>query len=167
MKHHFGTLFLLCLLAGCAGANEPAPGRNGGPELNLTPAAPTPDPAIVSLGETIYADYCAECHGQNLEGEAEWQERNADGSFRAPPHDASGHTWHHSDRILRESILEGGARLNDLPGGGTSNMPAYAGTLGEQEIEAVLAYLKSSWPEEIRAIQWEQTVSDPGPEPEG
>jgi S-disulfanyl-L-cysteine oxidoreductase SoxD len=153
------------LLAGCAGGNQPALAPNGA-DLNRSVIAPTPDPALVSLGASVYADFCAECHGQNLEGEPEWQERNPGGSFRAPPHDASGHTWHHSDRILREAILAGGARLADLPGGGTSNMPAYASTLSEQEVEAVLAYIKSTWPEEIRAVQWQQTVSDPGPEAE-
>lgn len=90
----------------------------------------------------------------------DWKSRNADGSFRAPPHDDSGHTWHHNDRVLREAVLHGGQRLGTL---GTSNMPAYAGVLTDDEVEAVLTYIKSTWPEDIRAIQWEQTVNDPGP----
>ncbi|HSM58775.1 MAG TPA: cytochrome c [Candidatus Sulfomarinibacteraceae bacterium] len=112
------------------------------------------------LGETVYAQYCAECHGENLEGEVDWKPRNVDGSFRAPPHDESGHTWHHSDRVLREAILQGGQRLGTL---GTSNMPAYAGVLTDDELEAVLTYIKSTWPEDVRAIQWEQSLNDPGP----
>jgi mono/diheme cytochrome c family protein len=37
-------------------------------------------------------------------------------------------------------------------------MPAFAGTLTDEEIAAVLTYIKSTWPEDIRAIQWQQTV---------
>jgi mono/diheme cytochrome c family protein len=122
-------------------------------------SAPTPDPTLVASGETVYAQHCAECHGEKLEGEADWKSRNVDGSFRAPPHDDSGHTWHHSDRVLREAVLQGGTRLGNL---GTSNMPAYAGVLSDDEVEAVLTYIKSTWPEDVRAIQWEQTVNDPG-----
>jgi mono/diheme cytochrome c family protein len=32
-------------------------------------------------------------------------------------------------------------------------MPAFAGTLTDEEIWAVLAYIKSAWPEEIRKAQ--------------
>jgi mono/diheme cytochrome c family protein len=60
---------------------------------------------------------------------------------------------------LWEAILQGGTRLGNL---GTSNMPAYAGVLSDDEVEAVLTYIKSTWPEDVRAIQWEQTVNDPG-----
>jgi mono/diheme cytochrome c family protein len=85
---------------------------------------------------------------------------NEDGSFRAPPHNQEGHTWHHSDRILVEAIIEGGARLPDNIGG-TSNMPAFGEILTDEEITAVLAYIKSSWPEDIRQMQWENSATDP------
>lgn len=106
----------------------------------------------------MYGQRCAVCHGENLEGEAAWKLPDADGSFRAPPHDERGHTWHHSDRLLREAILEGGARLGDM---GTSDMPAFKDTLSKREVEAVLVYIKSTWSEEARTIQWKQTVNDP------
>lgn len=134
------------------------------PELAGTPAAtvpplPTLDPELVAQGEAVYAEQCASCHGANLEGESEWKMQNEDGSFRAPPHDAGGHTWHHGDRTLIEAIELGGARL---PGniGGTSAMPAFAGVITEEEIAAVLAYIKSTWPDDIRTLQWEQTVRE-------
>lgn len=151
----FGIIFLLLITACTTAAPQQAT------TTSAPPPPPTPDPALVASGEALYAQHCAECHGENLEGEAEWQERDEDGSFRAPPHDASGHTWHHSDRALREAILQGGARLGDL---GNSDMPAYAGILSDQDVEAVLTYIKSTWPQEIRAVQWEVTVNDPGPE---
>lgn len=149
---------LVLLLSSCT-ANGPGPQS----PTTALPAAPTPDPEMVEMGQSVYSQYCAVCHGENLEGEADWKSRNDDGSFRAPPHDEGGHTWHHSDRVLQEVIEEGGQRLGDI---GTSNMPAYAGILDDEQIEAVLAYIKNSWPEEIRAIQWERTVNDLGPDPE-
>jgi len=116
------------------------------------------DPQSVVQGETIYTQHCAVCHGVSLEGEADWKLQNPDGSFRAPPHDAEGHTWHHDDAQLIEAIKRGGERLPpDI--GGTSNMPAYEDVLSEDEITAVLDYIKSLWPEEIRTIQQQQTMN--------
>jgi mono/diheme cytochrome c family protein len=134
-------------------------------ELSGTPAAearplPALDPGEIALGQELYAVHCASCHGPELQGEASWQTQNEDGSFRAPPHDASGHTWHHSDNLLLESIRHGGARLPDNIGG-TSNMPAFTELLNEQQMAAVLTYIKSTWPEDVRLIQWQQTARQP------
>lgn len=109
------------------------------------------DPQLVATGEEVYSTYCAACHGFDLEGEANWQQPNADGSFRAPPHDETGHTWHHDDAYLIESIKLGGARLE--PNIGVSAMPAYDDVLSDQQIAAVLAYIKSHWPTEILEAQ--------------
>ncbi|MGD8856781.1 MAG: cytochrome c, partial [Chloroflexota bacterium] len=79
---------------------------------------------------------------------------------RAPPHNASGHTWHHGDRLLLESIRLGGTRLPDDIGG-VSEMPAFEGVLDEQQMRAILTYIKSTWPEDIRQVQWEQTAREP------
>lgn len=123
------------------------------------PPVPTLDPAAITLGQQVYTTHCAECHGANLEGQPDWKQQNPDGSFRPPPHDASGHTWHHSDQLLLETIRLGGQRLPATVGG-TSNMPAFADTLTEAERLAVLSYIKSTWPADIRATQWEMTVMD-------
>ena len=109
------------------------------------------DPQLVATGEDVYNTYCAACHGFDLEGEANWQQPNADGSFRAPPHDETGHTWHHNDSYLIESIRLGGVRLE--PNIGVSAMPAYDDVLSDAQIAAVLAYIKSSWPSEILEAQ--------------
>jgi mono/diheme cytochrome c family protein len=85
--------------------------------------------------------------------------QNEDGSFRPPPHDASGHTWHHGDKTLEEAVKLGGARL-PANIGGASNMPAFADVLTDEEITAVLTYIKSTWPEEVRALQWEATLRE-------
>lgn len=140
----------------------PSVGEIAGTPAATTPPLPTLDPELVARGEAIYAASCAECHGANLEGEANWQQPNPDGSFRAPPHDANGHTWHHDDGLLLETIRLGGARL-PAEVGGTSAMPAFAETLSQAEIDAVLAYIKSTWPEDIRQIQWQVTVQSQSP----
>ena len=58
------------------------------------------DGKLVALGQQIYAEQCAACHGDNLEGQANWQSRHEDGRLPAPPHDETGHTWHHADELL-------------------------------------------------------------------
>ncbi|MBE2222133.1 MAG: cytochrome c [Anaerolineae bacterium] len=121
------------------------------------PDSRSPDDAA---GEVVYVQYCASCHGIRLEGQPDWKVQNEDGSFKAPPHDDSGHTWHHGDPTLEEAIRLGGARLNDLNIGGTSNMPAFAETLSDEQITAVLSYIKSTWKEENRAWQQEATIRE-------
>ena len=107
------------------------------------------DPQLVARGAVVYQQSCAACHGANLEGQPNWQRMNADGTLPAPPHDASGHTWHHSDQILFEITKWGSAAV----AGATfkSAMPVYADVLEDGDIWAVLAYIKSRWPPEIQA----------------
>lgn len=107
------------------------------------------DPKQVKIGRKVYADNCASCHGANLEGQPDWQTRTADGRMPAPPHDASGHTWHHPDTVLFAVTKYGSAAVSGQPV--QSNMPIFNGVLGDREIAAVLAYIKSTWPAEIRA----------------
>ena len=66
------------------------------------PPVPTLDPDKIVLGEALYAQHCAACHGPNLEGDPNWKTPLPDGSLLPPPHDGRGHTWHHSDALLIE-----------------------------------------------------------------
>lgn len=156
----FVLMVVFTLVTACSAATGPASGSTVVPEGNgsatLAPL-PTLAPEAIALGQKVYADYCAECHGVDLEGEADWKTQNEDNSFRAPPHDESGHTWHHDDPMLMDSIRQGGARFESVDIGGTSNMPAFEEILTEEEMVAVLAYIKSSWTEDVRALQWQQT----------
>jgi mono/diheme cytochrome c family protein len=108
------------------------------------------DERQVALGERVYREQCAACHGANLEGQPEWQVRRPDGRMPAPPHSESGHTWHHADEVLFRITKDGLASL--LPGY-ESDMPPYADILTDAEIWAVLAFIKSTWPPVIQARQ--------------
>ncbi|MBN8492130.1 MAG: cytochrome c [Burkholderiales bacterium] len=108
------------------------------------------DGAVTALGQRIYAAHCASCHGANLEGQPNWRQRDAQGRLPAPPHDAGGHTWHHPDEVLFRITKLGVAKAAGLPGY-DSAMPAYEGVLSDGEIVAVLSWIKSRWPAEIRA----------------
>lgn len=105
------------------------------------------DARLVARGEHVYAQHCASCHGRNLEGQPDWQSRNAQGRLPAPPHDEHGHTWHHDDRVLFEVTKYGLAR--HAPPGYQSDMPAFEGSLGDRDIVAVLAFIQSRWPASI------------------
>ncbi len=112
--------------------------------------------AEVARGQALYSTHCAACHGVNLEGQPAWQRRKADGRLPAPPHDASGHSWHHADPQLFALTKQGLAPF--APRGYQSEMPAFAGVLGDDEIWAILAFIKSTWPSEIQARQSEITA---------
>lgn len=114
------------------------------------------DPGLgnqIAIGQRVYAQNCASCHGANLEGQPNWRAPLANGSMPAPPHDITGHTWHHGDQYLFEVTKRGGqAASPDAPSG----MPAFGDRLSDAEIEAVLAYIKSTWPPDIQAAQAQQ-----------
>ncbi len=111
-----------------------------------------PDDALVTeLGGRVYRSHCAACHGAQLEGQPDWRTRGADGRLPAPPHDVSGHTWHHPDELLFRITKHGMAQAAGLPDY-DSAMPAYAGVLSDEEIVAALSWIKSQWPADVRAL---------------
>jgi mono/diheme cytochrome c family protein len=121
-------------------------------------AVGTAQNALIVEGLTLYGQQCARCHGANLEGQPDWQQRLPTGRLPAPPHDASGHTWHHSDRVLFEITKKGPAAL--VGSDYESDMPAFAGVLTDEQIRAVLAFIKSTWPERERRFQERVSLSD-------
>ena len=138
-KYAFGLLVTALLTGGAVMLWHPSKAQDGLiPYWNMTE---------VTRGAEIYSAQCASCHGENLEGAQDWRAPLADGRLSAPPHDETGHTWHHPDAILFQITKFGTAAMV----GGTyeSDMNGYEEVLSDEEILAVLAYIKSSWPYHI------------------
>lgn len=144
----FALASSLALLSACGRAK---------PTQTLLPAAPTvpPVPALdasqAAQGERLYNQYCANCHGLKGEGQPNWKTPNEAGSYPAPPHDNSGHTWHHGDELLVGLIANG------VEGFAPTEMPTFGDQLTEAEILAILEYMKTWWGPEERGFQWQMT----------
>jgi mono/diheme cytochrome c family protein len=121
------------------------------PLFMLMAVSPTMAAAEEMSGKTLYAIHCAACHGKNLEGQPNWQTRNDDGTLPAPPHDETGHTWHHPEEMLFSYTKLGGKAVigDDFKSG----MPGFAGILNDEEIRSVLNYIESRWPKRIREVR--------------
>lgn len=115
------------------------------------PPVPTLDASQVAQGEPLYNQHCAECHGLKGEGQPNWKVANEDGSYPSPPHDNSGHTWHHGDALLVDLIANG------VEGFAQTRMPIFGDQLTGAEIRAILEYMKIWWGPEERAFQWQMT----------
>lgn len=109
------------------------------------------NPELVSMGREVYSDYCASCHGVHLEGQSDWRSFKTDGSLPAPPHDKTGHTWHHPDEFLIAYTKHGGQAF--APPTFKSGMPSFGDALGHEKIISVIAYIKSLWPKAIQERQ--------------
>ncbi len=95
---------------------------------------------VVSGGK-LFKQNCAECHGVNAQGTPGWRKRKPDGKLKPPPLNGTGHMWHHSRAVLTNLIING-----TLSQGG--GMPAWGGKLTQQEIDAIITWIQSKWPEE-------------------
>lgn len=114
------------------------------------PAVPDLDDAArIAAGQAVYARHCAGCHGASLEGQPNWTQRLPNGRLPAPPHDDSGHTWHHPMQVLF-AITKHGLAPPHAPAGYESDMPAFGERLSDEEIWAVLAYIRSRWSDGVR-----------------
>ncbi len=111
--------------------------------------------ATLIQGKERYVMYCASCHGAQGQGEPNWRQRMANGRLPAPPHDVSGHTWHHPDAQLVSMVRDGFVPGVTAPKGYESNMPAFGAVLSDAEIESVLAYIKTFWPKDVLQVQRE------------
>ena len=106
------------------------------------------DVNVVDLGRVVYTENCDSCRGVALKGQANWRQRDVDVYLPAPPHDETGHTWHHTDSHLFLMTKYG---IENMIGKSyPNNMPAYEDKLTDEEILAVLSYIKSTWPGRIQ-----------------
>ena len=115
----------------------------------------------IKKGALLYAENCASCHGADLEGQPDWRTPGADGRLPAPPHDETGHTWHHPDSLLFDYTKLGGEALLARQGVEyDSGMPGFGNVLTDQEIYNILAFIRSTWPDRIREVQAARTDAD-------
>lgn len=98
------------------------------------------DRDALTLGRTLYAAHCAACHGTDLEGQPDWQTALPDGRMPAPPLDRTGHVHHHPEAELFRIVKHGMASVND---GRPTDMPAFENVLSDEEIRAVIAFVRS------------------------
>jgi mono/diheme cytochrome c family protein len=141
-------LIIPLLLIACDSADQTAktgPGQKKAAKkkaIPKKPVQPKAGDAVVQAGKKLYQKNCTVCHGLKGEGDQKWRQRNVDGTWPAPPLNGSGHSWHHPRTWLFNFIKNGSP-----PGRG--NMPAWKDKLSDKEIESVLAYIQSMWPEVV------------------
>ena len=142
------TLSVLIVEVACGASNAPV-------VINETAVPPVPilNAARVAQGGSVYAQHCAQCHGAKLEGAPDWKQPLTDGSLSPPPHDDSGHTWHHPDSLLMSIVSNGGDQAYH------SKMPAFKEKLTWNEMTAVLKFIKSKWSKDQREYQWWMTAT--------
>lgn len=89
-------------------------------------------------GQKLFADTCQSCHGVRGIGERpnDMYARDEFG-FVAPPLNDDAHGWHHSDRQLVETILNGSPR--------NKRMIAWKDNLSRKDAEDLVVYIKSLW----------------------
>lgn len=139
----FATLVVGLGLAGCDG--PPAARQADAGEALVERKL---DPTQVARGKLVYEQYCMECHGAGGRGQpGDWRVRDADGHFPPPPLDGSAHAWHHPTAVLLEVIRDGSPQ-------GQGKMPAWQGRLSGQQMQDVVAYIKSLWSDEVYALWW-------------
>ena len=129
-------------------------------QAQSTRALDPDDPQKVETGALIYAEQCAACHGVDLEGQPNWRDPLPDGGLPAPPHSAEGHTWHHEDQLLFDYTKQGGQAL--LGANFKSHMPGFGDRLSDDEIWAVLSFIKSTWPAQIQDLHDQRNAAVAG-----
>ena len=100
------------------------------------------DPKVYSQGRRLFLVNCAVCHGSQGEGEKDWQKPDDEGKNLAPPLNGSGHTWHHSEKSLINTIKNGTVKIG-------GKMPAWKDKLSEHEIKLILTWATAQWSDEI------------------
>lgn len=138
---------LMALLAACS----------PGPE-NIVVRLRQHTPDDIQQGRALYQQHCATCHG--VKGEGQFPEAplepDATGRYGAPPHDETGHTWHHSDELLVRYVTEGGFADPTR----FYTMPTFEGQLDHFQAMQIIAYIKTLWTEEQRLMQHHMTEEE-------
>jgi len=146
------TLAAMLSLVGCGDDSPPSAPKTT--SVQSVPGIPQTAPrdadfAQVRRGAALFARHCARCHGDGAQGASNWRHRGPAGMFPPPPLNGSGHAWHHPKSALHAVIKSGSP-----PGQGT--MPAWQGRLTDAQIDDIIAWFQSLWPEPVYNA-WYQT----------
>jgi mono/diheme cytochrome c family protein len=167
--HHFLLGIIAVFIVGCSEPRPPTPKTILAPPISssttpeLVPSKPADEPKQelqdmvirkldsekVRRGKTVYQTNCAICHGQNGESKPDWRKQGSDGKYPPPPLNGSAHTWHHSTDTLSKVIREGSPP-------GIGGMPAWGDKLTDEEIDDVIVWITSIWPDEIYNIWYKE-----------
>ena len=101
---------------------------------------------IIARGKTIYQNNCISCHQVNLEGVENWKDLDEDGHRKSPPLNGTGHTWNHDDATLHNIIKY---VLVKLVKNYQGKMLGFEDKLKDKDIDSVLTYIKSFWPDDM------------------
>jgi mono/diheme cytochrome c family protein len=94
--------------------------------------------ANIARGKQLYEDNCQACHGVGGIGESPGDPSARDEyGFKAPALNDDAHGWHHSDKNLSATVLNGSSR--------NERMVAFKETLSDEDVDNVIAYVKSLW----------------------
>lgn len=140
---------IIGVLAACAPSKPQPEAVVVGTESPQRATMVAADP-VLSLGKQQYDLRCAHCHGYDGSGQLAPTIENtlALGMNLVPAHDSSGHTWQHPDQLLIKVIKEGIRNpLNQFP------MESYEEVMTDEEINAVLDYIRLWWTDEQREHQ--------------
>lgn len=83
----------------------------------------------------FYGANCMSCHGAAEGGTI---------SDLPPRHNANGHTWHHGDCVIADTIINGAGPRPGLPAD-VATMPPFGDQLDEEEIAAVIDHMRAWW----------------------
>lgn len=141
----FLTLMFLGVVAAACNANS----------VPVTFEGNTIDSAVVQEGQQIYLQFCAACHGSEGQGQFPDDPLMPDetGRYGAPPQNEVGHSWHHDDALLFRYVQQGGMGDPDV----FYPMPAFGEQLSDEQIVAVIGYIKTLWTDDQRLYQQQRT----------
>lgn len=118
--------------------------RNGGSTWSAWGGDTQPEQPAARRGKALFEVNCQPCHGYRAMGETlVWDER---ANSLAPALDDSAHAWHHTDKQLVATILDG------LPQG-SGRMVGWRGRLSTDQARDIVAYLKTLWGPRALACQ--------------